>query len=83
VGRTAEVLMMDPSHAWPVLLGLSVVAGVLRLAWPVPGVFALDWLIGLFALVYGFTLAALALALALRNATSSPAGDLRSVPAAP
>jgi uncharacterized membrane protein HdeD (DUF308 family) len=60
---------------------LSVVAGVLVLAWPVPGALALAVLIGVFAVVYGFVLAALALA--LRTAATSPASGLSSAPASP
>jgi uncharacterized membrane protein HdeD (DUF308 family) len=68
--------------AWLGLAGLlSVMAGVLALAWPVLGAFALAALLGVFAMVYGAVLAALALA--LRNAANSPTTEPSSAPAAP
>ncbi|WP_214370306.1 HdeD family acid-resistance protein [Pseudonocardia sp. H11422] len=60
---------------------LSVVAGVLILAWPVPGALALALLIGAFAVVYGVLLAALALA--LRDAANSSTTEPSSAPASP
>jgi uncharacterized membrane protein HdeD (DUF308 family) len=68
--------------AWLGLAGLlSVMVGVLALAWPVLGAFALAALLGAFAMVYGAVLAALALA--LRNAANSPTTEPSSAPAAP
>jgi uncharacterized membrane protein HdeD (DUF308 family) len=68
--------------AWLGLAGLlSVMFGVLALAWPVLGAFALAALLGAFAMVYGAVLAALALA--LRNAANSPTTEPSSAPAAP
>ena len=66
--------------AWLGLAGLlSVMVGVLALAWPVLGAFALAALLGAFAMVYGAVLAALALA--LRNAANSPTTEPSSAPA--
>jgi uncharacterized membrane protein HdeD (DUF308 family) len=63
------------------LVGLvSVVAGVLILAWPVLGAVALAVLIGAFAVVSGIVLAALALQ--LRNAAHATA-DPSPAPASP
>jgi uncharacterized membrane protein HdeD (DUF308 family) len=68
--------------AWLGLAGvLSVMAGVLALAWPVLGAFALAALLGVFAMVYGAVLAALALA--LRRAANSPTKEPSSAPASP
>ena len=54
----------------PILAGVvSVIFGVLLLAWPAGGALAIAWLIGLSALVYGITL--LALGLRLRKARSA------------
>jgi uncharacterized membrane protein HdeD (DUF308 family) len=67
---------------WLGLAGLlSVMVGVLALAWPVLGAFALAALLGAFAMVYGAVLAALALA--LRNAANSPTTEPSSAPASP
>jgi uncharacterized membrane protein HdeD (DUF308 family) len=68
--------------AWLGLAGLlSVMAGVLALARPVLGAFALAALLGVFAVLYGVVLAALALA--LRNTANSPTTEPSSAPAAP
>jgi uncharacterized membrane protein HdeD (DUF308 family) len=68
--------------AWLGLAGLlSVMVGVLALARPVLGAFALAALLGVFAMVYGAVLAALALA--LRSAANSPTTEPLSAPAAP
>jgi uncharacterized membrane protein HdeD (DUF308 family) len=66
--------------AWLGLAGLlSVMAGVLALARPVLGAFALAALLGVFAVLYGVVLAALA----LRNTANSPTAEPSSAPAAP
>ena len=63
------------------LVGLvSVVAGVVILAWPVHGAVALATLVGGFAVVYGIVLAVLALG--LRNA-AQPTTEPAPAPASP
>ena len=63
------------------LVGLvSVVAGVVILAWPVHGAVALAALVGGFAVVYGILLAVLALR--LRNAAQATT-ELSPAPASP
>lgn len=50
--------------------GISVILGVLLLAWPGAGAIALAWLIGLFAIMIGVVL--LTISLRLRGARSGP-----------
>ncbi|GAA3106714.1 hypothetical protein GCM10020001_025750 [Nonomuraea salmonea] len=57
-------------NEWLLILGgaLSVIFGVLLLAWPGAGLLSLAWLIGIFAVLYG--IAMIALAFRVKNFTS-------------
>lgn len=70
--------------AWLIVAGLlSVVAGVLILAWPEHGAVALAMLLGGFATAYGVVLAGLALAVRRAGAMTSDDELLSSAPASP
>ncbi|MGP3935421.1 HdeD family acid-resistance protein [Nonomuraea sp. KM88] len=65
-------LRKDIENEWMLIVGgiLSVIFGVLLLIWPGPGLLSLVWLLGIFAILYG--IAEVALALRVKNFTSSP-----------
>ncbi|TDC98629.1 HdeD family acid-resistance protein [Nonomuraea deserti] len=77
VSGVAEVvagiqLRKDIDNEWMLIVGgiLSVIFGVLLLIWPGAGLLSLVWLIGAFAILYGIS--EIALALRVKNFTSSP-----------
>ncbi|MEO3888515.1 HdeD family acid-resistance protein [Nonomuraea sp. B5E05] len=77
VSGVAEViagiqLRKDIDNEWMLIVGgiLSVIFGVLLLIWPGAGLLSLVWLLGAFAILYG--IAEIALALRVKNFTSSP-----------
>lgn len=72
-------LRKEIENEWlPILSGVvSVIFGILLLAWPAGGALAIAWLIGLSAIAYGITL--IALGLRLRKTRT----HLRSMPVSP